>query len=190
MTDQAKTDQAKSGSVRPNLLHKIVGWLRAGYPQGVPRSDYVALLAVLHRHLTDFEVAAIAEELIAASGTEAEDTVGSAGTENAAGTENVQAPENIESAGPLASESAGFIAAEPNAAESNAGRADGRAPGDAPADTTADDTVLATAISHEEIVEAIERYAKLRPSDSDIARVAAHLAAGGWPLADPPADSD
>ena len=47
-----------------SLLHKVIGWLKAGYPQGVPRSDYVALLAVLHRRLTDYEVHLIVEELI------------------------------------------------------------------------------------------------------------------------------
>ncbi|WP_040784290.1 DUF3349 domain-containing protein [Nocardia pneumoniae] len=107
------TDQAK---LRPKLLGKIVSWLRAGYPQGVPQSDYVALLAVLHRHLTDYEVAAIAEELAASN------------------------PES--------------------------------------------------GITRVEIEQAIARIAKEQPDDDDIARVASHLAAGGWPLADPPADSD
>lgn len=110
------TDQAKPAPIRPKLLGRIVSWLRAGYPQGVPQSDYVALLAVLHRHLTDYEVAAIAEELTASS------------------------PE--------------------------------------------------TGITHAEIQQAIARFAKEQPDDDDIARVASRLAAGGWPLADPPADSD
>lgn len=48
---------------RTGLLHRVLGWLRAGYPEGVPRSDYVALLAVLHRHLTETEIAAVAAEL-------------------------------------------------------------------------------------------------------------------------------
>ncbi|WP_069160707.1 DUF3349 domain-containing protein [Nocardia altamirensis] len=61
------TDQAKSAELRPNLLSRIIGWLRAGYPQGIPSSDYVALFAVLHRHLTDYEVAAIAAELAASN---------------------------------------------------------------------------------------------------------------------------
>nr|WP_198428691.1 DUF3349 domain-containing protein [Nocardia bovistercoris] len=46
------------------MLERIVGWLRAGYPQGVPSADYVALFAVLHRHLTGAEVAAIADHLV------------------------------------------------------------------------------------------------------------------------------
>ncbi|MEV0028555.1 DUF3349 domain-containing protein [Nocardia sp. NPDC050793] len=56
MTDHTHTS-------RPKVLGRVLGWLRAGYPQGIPQSDYVALFAVLHRHLTDYEVAAIAEEL-------------------------------------------------------------------------------------------------------------------------------
>ncbi|MBF6172846.1 DUF3349 domain-containing protein [Nocardia blacklockiae] len=48
-----------------SLLRKVLGWLKAGYPQGIPQSDYVALLAVLHRRLTDYEVHKIVEELVA-----------------------------------------------------------------------------------------------------------------------------
>ncbi|MFI9510771.1 DUF3349 domain-containing protein [Nocardia sp. NPDC052566] len=109
MTDQSKVS-------RPKVLGRVVGWLRAGYPQGVPRSDYVALFAVLHRHLTDFEVVAIAEAL--ADGNDGEQ------------------------------------------------------------------------ISHEAIEEAIARFAKEQPAANDIARVASHLAAGGWPLAAPLSESD
>ncbi|GAB2481995.1 DUF3349 domain-containing protein [Luteococcus sediminum] len=47
-----------------NALAKIVDWLRAGYPQGVPQGDYVALLGVLHRSLTDVEVDAIVAALV------------------------------------------------------------------------------------------------------------------------------
>ena len=40
----------------PALLSRIVAWLRAGYPTGVPEQDYVALLGLLRRRLTDDEV--------------------------------------------------------------------------------------------------------------------------------------
>ncbi|HEY5484993.1 MAG TPA: DUF3349 domain-containing protein, partial [Propionibacteriaceae bacterium] len=33
-------------------MTRVVGWLRAGYPDGVPQQDYVALLGILHRQLT------------------------------------------------------------------------------------------------------------------------------------------
>ncbi|MCX4099296.1 DUF3349 domain-containing protein [Nocardia sp. alder85J] len=47
-----------------SALGKVLSWLRAGYPQGIPQTDYVALLAVLHRRLTDYEVHMIVEELV------------------------------------------------------------------------------------------------------------------------------
>lgn len=45
------------------LLSRIIDWLRAGYPSGVPDHDYVHLLAVLGRRLTDEEVEEIAREM-------------------------------------------------------------------------------------------------------------------------------
>jgi hypothetical protein len=48
----------------PPVLASIVGWLRAGYPDGVPQQDYVPLFALLSRQLlTNAEVAQIAGEL-------------------------------------------------------------------------------------------------------------------------------
>lgn len=46
------------------FLNSIVTWLRAGYPDGVPRTDYLPLLALLARRLTSDEVTAVANELI------------------------------------------------------------------------------------------------------------------------------
>lgn len=46
------------------FLTSIVAWLRAGYPDGVPQTDYVPLLALLSRRLTNDEVKAVARELI------------------------------------------------------------------------------------------------------------------------------
>lgn len=97
---------------RQGLLSRIVEWLRAGYPQGVPRSDYVALLAVLHRDLTDYEVVLVAEEVLR-------------------------------------------------------------------------DRVERQEITHADIEAAVQRVAKEQAGPEDIARVASHLAAGGWPLAVP-----
>jgi Protein of unknown function (DUF3349) len=47
----------------PPVLSSIVDWLRAGYPEGVPKVDYVPLFALLASQLTDAEVAEIAQEL-------------------------------------------------------------------------------------------------------------------------------
>jgi hypothetical protein len=101
--------------VRTNFLVRTVEWLRAGYPTGVPRQDYVALLGLLRRKLTETEVKQIAQELVSLA----------------------EQGEDI---------------------------------------TTAD-------------VEKLINDATLdAASEQDIARVSAHLAAGGWPLADAPTD--
>ncbi|MFJ9367691.1 DUF3349 domain-containing protein [Nocardia sp. NPDC101769] len=63
-TNQAAPDPARTPPPRQNVLRKVLDWLKAGYPQGIPQSDYVALLAVLHRRLTDYEVHLVVEELI------------------------------------------------------------------------------------------------------------------------------
>ncbi|EAP97122.1 hypothetical protein JNB_16594 [Janibacter sp. HTCC2649] len=49
------------------LLTRVVAWLRAGYPEGIPATDYPPLLAVLSRRLTHEEVESIAADLVAAS---------------------------------------------------------------------------------------------------------------------------
>ena len=46
------------------FLSKIVAWLNAGYPEGVPGPDRVPLLALLTRRLTNDEVKAVAQDLI------------------------------------------------------------------------------------------------------------------------------
>ena len=94
----------------PEFLSKIVGWLRAGYPEGVPEHDYIPLFALLGSQLTNDEVTAIADELATAADPESADAI-----KNAIGS-----------------------------------------------------------VTHQTV------------NDADIARVRAHLAAGGWPLAAPP----
>lgn len=46
------------------FLARIVAWITAGYPEGVPGPDRVPLLALLKRRLTDDEVKAVAAVLI------------------------------------------------------------------------------------------------------------------------------
>lgn len=94
----------------PPFLEKIIGWLRAGYPTGVPEVDYVPLFAILGYHLSNDEVAAIADELAAST--------------------------------------------DPSSADA--------------------------------IKQAITAVTNTKPLESDIDRVRARLAAGGWPLADLP----
>jgi hypothetical protein len=88
------------------FLGSIIGWLRAGYPEGVPDVDYVPLFALLGSQLTDSDVKAIADELA-----------------------NESKPESAEA-----------------------------------------------------IRRAITAVTDQKPHDSDVARVRAKLAAGGWPL--------
>ena len=45
------------------FLVKIVAWITAGYPEGVPGPDRVPLLALLKPRLTDDEVKSVAKEL-------------------------------------------------------------------------------------------------------------------------------
>ena len=47
----------------PAVVTKIVGWLRAGYPEGVPQHDYMPIFALLGTELTNDEVTLIADEL-------------------------------------------------------------------------------------------------------------------------------
>jgi hypothetical protein len=99
---------------RSSFLARAVEWLRAGYPAGVPRQDYVVLLGLLRRKLTDTEIRTIATAL-------------------AERTEEPREP-----------------------------------------------------IGRDEIERLISDSVLQEASDQDIARVSAHLAAGGWPLAEPP----
>ena len=99
---------------RSNFLSRSVGWLRAGYPAGVPRQDYVALLGLLRRKLTEEEIDKIAQDL---------------------------------------------------------------------ADQAA---LTADPISVQDIEAMINDAVLQEASAEDVVRVSARLAAGGWPLADPP----
>jgi len=47
-----------------DMLMRVIGFLRAGYPEGIPANDYIPLLALLRRRLSDDEVIAIATEVI------------------------------------------------------------------------------------------------------------------------------
>jgi hypothetical protein len=96
----------------PPVVNKIVGWLRAGYPEGVPQHDYMPIFALLGTQLTNDEVTLIADEL--------------------------------------------ELSADPASAEA--------------------------------IKAAIIAVTDTKPTDADLARVRAHLAAGGWPLATPHQD--
>jgi hypothetical protein len=105
--------------LRSNFMTRAVEWLRAGYPTGVPRQDYVALLGVLRRKMTEEEVRKIAVDL-------------------------------------------------------------------------ADQSVLSgdDPISTEDIEQVISASMLQQATPEDVVRVSARLAAGGWPLVDPPDDGE
>lgn len=48
---------------RPGLVGRVVEWLRVGYPTGLPDHDYVPLVALLRRRLSDDEVRAVSRLL-------------------------------------------------------------------------------------------------------------------------------
>jgi hypothetical protein len=93
----------------PPVIQKVISWLRAGYPEGVPQHDYLPLFALLGSELTNDEVTLIIDELT--------------------------------------------FSADPE--------------------------------SKEAVRAAIASITNTKPSDADINRVRARLAAGGWPLARP-----
>jgi len=45
-------------------LERVVAWLRAGYPNGVPEQDYVPLLALLRRRLSEREILDLGRALV------------------------------------------------------------------------------------------------------------------------------
>jgi len=50
-----------------SFLESVLGWLHDGYPEGVPRTDYFALLALLKRTLTEDEVVKAAQAVLRSS---------------------------------------------------------------------------------------------------------------------------
>jgi hypothetical protein len=46
------------------FLNSVVAWLRAGYPDGIPPTDYFPVLALLSRRMGNDEVKQVAHELM------------------------------------------------------------------------------------------------------------------------------
>jgi hypothetical protein len=59
------------------VMDSILGWLHKGYPDGVPPTDYFALLALLKRSLTEDEIVEAARTVLkgTASDTVSEDDI-------------------------------------------------------------------------------------------------------------------
>ncbi|MGI3781449.1 MAG: DUF3349 domain-containing protein [Janthinobacterium lividum] len=58
MTTTENTDQ-------PNVAVRVLNWLEAGYPDGIPRQDRFPLIALLRRRLTDEQTRKIVSDLTA-----------------------------------------------------------------------------------------------------------------------------
>ena len=64
MTEDEHPEAGLPAGVRPSKLQAVVGWLRAGYPEGVPDQDYVPLLALMRRRLSDQEITLVVDLLL------------------------------------------------------------------------------------------------------------------------------
>jgi Protein of unknown function (DUF3349) len=47
----------------PGVLQRVLDWLHAGYPTGIPQTDYYPLLAFLARRMTTDEVVEVVKAL-------------------------------------------------------------------------------------------------------------------------------
>jgi len=65
-TPDAEQPSAGAEGERLGLVGRIVDWLRTGYPTGLPDRDFVPLIALLRRRLTDEEVRDVAGRLVSA----------------------------------------------------------------------------------------------------------------------------
>jgi hypothetical protein len=54
-------------TMNQTVLDNVLGWLHKGYPEGVPPTDYFALLALLKRSLTEEEVIQAAQAILKTS---------------------------------------------------------------------------------------------------------------------------
>ncbi len=58
----------------PVFLQRVLDWVHAGYPQGVPQKDYYPLLAFLTARLTADQVTEVVASLQVSNGTEGQPT--------------------------------------------------------------------------------------------------------------------
>jgi hypothetical protein len=75
-------------------LRGVMDWLLEGYPTGVPPKDYIPLVALLRRRLSDDEIREIADE-IAEIGYEPGETVSDIGVSITRLTDALPRPEDI-----------------------------------------------------------------------------------------------
>jgi hypothetical protein len=54
-----------------SVFENVLGWLNAGYPEGVPPKDYFPLLALLKRSLSEDEVIKAAQSVLRSTESDA-----------------------------------------------------------------------------------------------------------------------
>lgn len=64
-TEETVQEDQQEGQERPGFIRRVIEWVRAGYPEGVPSTDYVPLFALLRRRIGDEDARRVADELIA-----------------------------------------------------------------------------------------------------------------------------
>ncbi|GAB3928313.1 hypothetical protein GCM10011575_12010 [Microlunatus endophyticus] len=57
------TADSTGAEKKQSIIGRVIGWLTAGYPEGIPAADRFPVIAVLKRRLTDEQVHEIVEEL-------------------------------------------------------------------------------------------------------------------------------
>lgn len=57
---------------RRSLVQRVLDWLRIGYPEGVPSADFIPLLALLRRRLSEEEITEVAQALQLEAGDDGE----------------------------------------------------------------------------------------------------------------------
>lgn len=57
---------------RRSLVQRVLDWLRIGYPEGVPNADFIPLLALLRRRLSEVEITEVAQALQLEAGDDGE----------------------------------------------------------------------------------------------------------------------
>lgn len=64
-TDTDEVDQTADADKSRSLIGRIIDWLTAGYPEGIPPADRFPVIAVLKRRLSDDDVRQIVTALTA-----------------------------------------------------------------------------------------------------------------------------
>jgi hypothetical protein len=49
--------------VSESIVTKVLNWLKAGYPEGIPQRDFPSVLLVLQQNLSESDIESIADEL-------------------------------------------------------------------------------------------------------------------------------